>query len=123
MVSEAIKNNLKELESMLIKHKMINIKALRTTSASFFTLMADNQLLCKSHLIPVLMSALKKVPDDVVYEQKEPEEVIRIYVSKEEEDWMKELNEYLDKIDDLKVQMNKINDLWIEKEKKTHGED
>eukprot|EP01083_Nonionella_stella_P040291 109435_1 len=93
-------NKLNEIKDLLRKHKMTNINSLRTTSAEYFKLMSDPALLAKGHALPRLMAALQKVPRNTT-----PPQVIRIMISKEEEDTVDKLRKYSSKLSDLQKEM------------------
>eukprot|EP01083_Nonionella_stella_P239230 837516_1 len=68
--------------------------------------MSDPALLTKAYILRALMAALQKVPMDVTPLPR----VIRIVISKEEEDAVDKLHKYSSKLSDLEKEMKLSND-------------
>eukprot|EP01084_Bolivina_argentea_P272383 463744_1 len=93
-------NQLNDVKQLFIKHNMKDPDALNTVSDEFHNLMSDPKLLEKGHLIPAILTALKKVTKP---------KVIKILISKEEQEAQARLNKYQNKISSLSGALSKLN--------------
>eukprot|EP01084_Bolivina_argentea_P105421 188770_1 len=109
-------NDLGAIRDFLVKHKMTSPDTLNTTSAEYFKLMGDPEFLGTAHMaIPKLLAALQRVPV-----RQERVKVVRIFVSKEEEDATERLHEYQKQIARLKREIRESNDLLSKNVKECH---
>eukprot|EP01083_Nonionella_stella_P253865 873155_1 len=110
--------NLDDIRVLLVKHNMTSPETLNcnTSSAEFIKLMTDPAFLAISHTsIPKLLAAIQHVPA-----AQERVKVVRIFVSKEEEDATERLQEYHKQIVRLKSEIRESNDLLSKNVKECH---
>eukprot|EP01083_Nonionella_stella_P091447 255688_1 len=106
-------SKLNEIKDLLRKHKMTNIRTLRTTSAEYFKLMSDTALLSKAHALPTLVSALQKIEMNITAAPHV--QVIRIVISEEEQHAVDKLRQYSSKLSDLEKEMDRVVNPYIGK--------
>eukprot|EP01083_Nonionella_stella_P158439 515747_1 len=93
-------NNLHDIRDLLIKHKMTSPETLNTNAREFVELITDSEFSAKGHAIATqLLAAIQQV------------KVVRIYITKEEEEAMDQLNQYNEQILRLKQEINEAKDL------------
>eukprot|EP01083_Nonionella_stella_P122150 367356_1 len=116
------KHDLDDIRDLLVKHKMTSAKTLNTNSViTLMTkLMTDPAFLAISHttrdtVMPKLLAAIQQVPA-----AQERVRVVRIFVSKEEEDATERLQEYRKQIARLKREIRESNDLLSKNVKECH---
>eukprot|EP01083_Nonionella_stella_P079526 218276_1 len=116
------KHDLDDIRDLLVKHKMTSAKTLNTNSViTLMTkLMTDPAFLAISHttrdtVMPKLLAAIQQVPA-----AQERVRVVRIFVSKEEEDAQERLEEYQKQIVQLNSEIRESNDLLSKNVKECH---
>eukprot|EP01084_Bolivina_argentea_P272382 463743_1 len=101
-------NQLNDVKQLFLKHNMKSTDALNTVSDEFHNLMSDPKLLEKGHLIPAILTALKKVTKP---------KLIKILVTKEEQEAEAQLNQYQNKISSFNDALNELNNKLTSKVK------
>eukprot|EP01083_Nonionella_stella_P145834 457828_1 len=107
-------HNLGDIRELLVKHKMTSSETLNMNSPQLIKLMADPAFLAMGQTANVL-SALQQVPA-----AQERVKVVRIFVSKEEEDATERLQDYRKQIARLKREIRESNDLLSKNVKQGH---
>eukprot|EP01083_Nonionella_stella_P220705 789348_1 len=109
-------HNLDDIRDSLVKHNMTSSETLNTNSAEFIKLMSDAAFLAISHAaIPKLVAAIQQVPG-----AHERVKVVRIFVSKEEEDAQESLEDYQKQIAQLNKEIRESNDSLSKNVKECH---
>eukprot|EP01083_Nonionella_stella_P303155 1048267_1 len=113
-------HNLGNFRDLLVKHNMTSSETLNTNSAEFIKLMTDPAFLAIGQTAKVL-AALQQVPAlQHVPAAHERVKVVRIFVSKEEEDATERLQEYRKQIVRLKSEIRESSDLLSKNVKECH---
>eukprot|EP01083_Nonionella_stella_P232005 818828_1 len=96
-------HDLDQIKPFLVKHNMTTASALNPSSEEYVQLISDRSLyqtIVVRHVLPKLMKAMQTIPS-----VNPKPKVIRIVVSKEEEEAMETLNKYSTKLHHLTQQM------------------
>eukprot|EP01083_Nonionella_stella_P293130 996858_1 len=110
-------NKLTAIQDLFIQHGATNLSVLTTTSPQFKSLLMDPKLLQQSHLLPLIMDALHRIPDNSDSQYSNPSYII---VSEDEHATINEMQKHIAYLDQTKAKLSELQTAYSKNKSNFH---